>query len=121
MSLAPARKIEAVKLRADGLSWVEVAHRIGCGLHVLRCELQDGFKEKRNMQVRRYRMGFAPLLRRKRRVAKTDKPSAVFDIPREVLAERDARMALEPQSITAALCGDPPVCRSALYMRNLGK
>jgi hypothetical protein len=40
-------------------------------------------------------------------------------VPREVLAERDARMALAPASTTAALMGDPVLSRSALYQKKL--
>lgn len=44
---------------------------------------------------------------------------ATIGIPESVLADRDARLAMEPQSITAALMGDPPPGRSALDKRQI--
>lgn len=40
-------------------------------------------------------------------------------IPADVLADRDRRAALEPVSITAAVCGDPPPGRSALDQKRM--
>jgi len=40
--------------------------------------------------------------------------ASVHSIPEAVLAERDARLALDPRDLTAAFCGDPLPGYSAL-------
>lgn len=43
-----------------------------------------------------------------------DRYTAPVAIPEHVKADRDYRLSLVPESIVAALMGDPPPCRSAL-------
>lgn len=47
-------------------------------------------------------------------VAPYDRYTAPVAIPEHVKADRDYRLSLIPESIVAALMGDPPHCRSAL-------
>lgn len=114
MTLTPFQLREACKMRARGESWAA----IGRFFHVRPRTVIYALYPERIQAVYENR-------KRRRRLKKADRSSpdpgnSVRDkilIPREVLFDRDRRMAMAPRNLTAALLGDPLPGRSALDRR----
>lgn len=120
---------KARKLRALGMSWMKIMARTGIGEYRLRCELDNGFREKMAEKARDRRIANRPIIKPRRRAAEPKRaeyqapgftasqmyePSPV--VPRDVLFERK-RALKAPRSLTALCCGDPAPGRSALDKR----
>ena len=117
MSLTEGQKLQARRLHRWGHSYRDLAKVYGMHHEALRRLIDPAWRERRKKlnnesrqrKLNRLKAGYD---------SRHDNPGC-FLVPESVLAERDARMALAPASITAALMGDPPIVRSALYQRKL--
>lgn len=111
MSMTAEQLTEGRRLRAmvPPAPWATVAGRLGCRRYTIQCALEPGYAEYMRTRERCRRAG---LPKPKRRSPERQTINA-FEIPRDVLLDRDRRLAMAPRSLTAALCGDPAPGRSA--------
>lgn len=116
MSLAPAQRTEAIRLRAfePPMSWGAIGLRLQCSSFLLKCEMVEGYRDYHRERVRCRRNGL-PIPQRMKSERPVHRHGATHgpQPPYDVMAERDMRLALEPQSLTAFILGDPAPGRSA--------
>lgn len=104
--LTPDQINAAWKLRARNVSWAKIGAEMGCVGRTVRDTLYPDRGQARNEHRKKLRKAKRKAAGpRARRVV----PEALYTlpIPHEVLAYRESRAALAPQSLTAALLGDP--------------
>jgi hypothetical protein len=121
--LTPNLIEQARALRADGIGWRHVAHRLGVSEYVLRCAIEPDYRQyKLDLNVRQRNAAKQPRIQRPRPVDRPP-PRYVRHAPKappaDVLAQRDLalELRLKPRSVTAQLLGDPLPGRSALDQR----
>lgn len=115
MSLTPENLEKARAMRADNASWGTIVAATGISMYVLRAQIDPNFKEHRREQVKRYRLGRTnrwPAIPRREQPKVSNATghaaeSAKLVVPEYVLADRERRREMAPQSLTAALLGDP--------------
>lgn len=99
----------ARKLRKQGLTWEEVAIRVGCSPNTVRLNIDPVYAEKCIANRERYRKKY--YLKGSHTYAvrhgREESKNPAYD------PKRDGEIEA-PQSLTAALMGDPPPSRSAL-------
>src|ERR1035437_175977 len=124
----PEQIYEARRLRGldPPWGWNKIALHLNIKYYSLRCELDSAYRER---ETNRTRESHSIYRERKKKLPGQQRyptrPLSADDvqqttrltIPHDVLADRDARMALAPQSITAMLMGDPIPGLSALGQR----
>lgn len=106
------------KLRADGVPLKDIANRLGVKQRTLERRLywDDMTPDKR--KARRDR-----IYQRRRELA-LEQPRVMIELVQvsarptpEQIRDRDLRMMMPPRDFTALFCGDPPIGRSALDMK----
>lgn len=114
MTLPVGQQLQAQRLLSGGSSWVGVAAHIGVTVEKLRGALDSEWREKRSRAVKLRRLGAArPVLLTKEGFLHAERIRPINVHP-EVLAERDARLACDPRSLSAFRFGDPLPGYSAL-------
>jgi hypothetical protein len=117
---------KALAMRAEGVGWRVISHRLRVSEYVLRCAIEPDYRRHKldsNVRYRRHLAVKPVVVKRPRPVNHSAHQQqanyAARNPPAEVLAARDLalELRLQPRSVTAQLLGDPLPGRSALDQR----
>ena len=126
--MSPELLAKIKDLRGWEWGWDKIACHIGISRFRIRCALEPGWREYRRAHVQEYRARKRGELTAKPKIVRTNRgylyksnPSLLVqervEIPKEVLLDRERRLAASPKDLTAMLCGDPLPGQSALDCR----
>jgi hypothetical protein len=117
---------KALAMRAEGVGWRVISHRLRVSEYVLRCAIEPDYRRHKldsNVRYRRHLAAKPVVVERPRPVRQAAlhhvRSQQLYGPPPEVLAARDLalELRLQPRSVTAQLLGDPLPGRSALDQR----
>ncbi len=114
--LTPDQYSRAWKLRAEGFTWHDCDKALHVGRGRVRRALDESYAEHRRILAHDYKEKALGLVRLRRKRPSHHTQSSRSIPPDFVTAERERAMNA-PLSITAFVCGDPPLGRSALDKR----
>lgn len=140
MQQVSAEKLELIReRRTQGASWLALVKETGISMFVLKCALQEGFRDHLRQKVRNSRARRSGTYRRAPSVLKKADTVRLSDpdgknkfghasigsrvesspfVPRVVQEDQQRVLAYKHSDLTSALQGDPPPWRSALGRKN---